>query len=500
MVIRIFPPSPGPSTRRLAQAFRVPIAALLFLMLLACPEPPDPFALADAGREALAAGRHEEGRNLLYQAYQALPIESSTLRAELLFDIARTYQLEAEAAAEAGEPDWEKLRTAAGIYRMVREREPSSASILLHLGQVEEALAAEPEGARPEGTRPEGTGPEGTRPEGARGGGRSPELRLQAAEEAFRLAAEIPGEQQLESQLEFARFLKDHGQWPRAATIYEGIALAGPHRLPAEGTAAAATDPHAILLEHYLDFEENGPAPLLTYLRRLIAAGQVSRARTATLRALGQEATSEAGDELLAILASCLVEEVPDPETFSDSPLDHSLAELGGDREIGPGATELRRLFVAIRGRATGSGPGERLGWADFPWWGRQGNRARETFQELAASLGAELRQETPERREQPERNALGGPPRQLASPARGLLFEYMLEGEPRLLRLDLERAVLPWGFMEDDFPTLLEQQVASLLVHGGIVPKGPRGWLVLQRKQRVIGIPYEVLRRTRGS
>ncbi len=308
----------------------------------------EPEALWREGKAALEAGEFERARELLAAADRSSR-GSSTLagvtpaavpketRAGILFDLALTYQLAAEATG-----DRPSLKRAAKVYEGVLELKPKSASTHHNLGRVYQRLR-----------------------------------RLERAEAHYRKAILAAQADRPFYRRKYADFLKDTRQWPQAVAVYEQIARDSPQDV----------DTHRILLDRYLDFEANGIAPLMRYLWRLVDRGEVVRAQDAALEALEKGSPRKLRTELLTVVAASLGRQSVKPSKFLESTTGERLQSLERDPVIGQGAAELVAVFTT---------PGDYA--SDFRWWSRQGDARqepqrgvwpRDAFQDLMRRVGA---------------------------------------------------------------------------------------------------------------
>jgi len=169
----------------------------------------------------------------------------------------------------------------------------------------------------------------------------------------------------------YARQLVATGNWREGATWYRTVLEAWPQDAEA----------HEALVALY---RERAPEELPGYLWWLIERGQVDSAQAAAITALKKGVTQEVGAWLLGVVAGTLAEQYGAPDRFEESSAWKELAPLRTNESIGPGVSELERLYA-----------GRDLRPDSYRWWKMYSRLApgekpspSQAFRQLAVAIG----------------------------------------------------------------------------------------------------------------
>jgi tetratricopeptide (TPR) repeat protein len=298
---------------------------------------------AAAGREARDAGDFAHARELFTSALK--DTQDADLGARLSFDLALTYQLQAEAEGDAVP----LLRRAVFYYDQTRKARPGSAATLCNQARAYARLGD-----------------------------------WTQAEQGYRDAAALPGDDQPFYQTKYAEYLASQGNWDGAQQIYEQAALA---RLQ-------STEAHEILVGRFKEQLAQGRHGGSAYLWRLVEAGAGLRAAETAVELMAGVPNpiglQDSGD-LMAIVAAGLGRSPLDPASFRTTPIAKRLIELSRHPAFGLPAKEILDLVHAEP--STPERMLARLAWwrTEPPWAGGDpphGMWPTQAMQSLLLALG----------------------------------------------------------------------------------------------------------------
>ena len=297
-------------------------------------------ALMVRGRDALGAGRNEEAIRLFNDASSDATVRTTQDR--LLFYRAVTYQRLAEDAE--GERRQGLLHRSAELYDAYLEAHPESGAATNNLAKVYAELGWN-----------------------------------DTAADLFEQALEAGDDKQGLYLKNYAQFRDDSGEWEQAKELYSRMVQEQPlspalQKSMAERFGKAGIDEYA------------------GYLWELLEAGYARQAARSALDTLATgEGSTKNRIELLTVVCAALSRIPYAPTRFTDLELAESLADLGSDPGIGPGAADIMAVHDV-----------EDLDPTRYGWWAEKAYEHQDPprgvwpadgFRALIRSLGSRYRQ-----------------------------------------------------------------------------------------------------------